>query len=302
MNKLKGLFRRIHVNPIVKKDLRVISRSMKIAWGIFAYVAVLSVIFFLTVYFIFDMSSGYGYTNNYEEFVALFPILAAVQFGIIGLIMPILTATAVSGEKEKQTFDLLLTTVMSAGAIVRGKVTSAVIRMMVFIIASIPLMAISFTIGGLSWGYLFIVMIAFLIFAIYTGSVGIFASTLTKKSITAIILTYVFYFGISQISFIPTIIVLISSISGGGVNMIMGVMLLNPAIAVLEMFVLIFGEDLFSGNGWGLVSGWAWVIISGIVTLMISFLLQRLAAWRIDPLHGYIIRNKKKKSVTGVVK
>ena len=200
---------KIRINPIVKKDLRVIARSMKIAWAIFAYEMVLAIIFFFAIYIIFDAASSYGYTSDYQEFMALFPIIAGVEFAIIALIMPIITASAISGEKEKQTFDLLMTTVMTPRAIVRGKVESAVIRMMVFIVASIPLMALSFTIGGLSWWNLVVTMIAFLIFAILTGSIGIFASTLTKKTISAIILTYVFYFVFANMSVVPTLIVVL---------------------------------------------------------------------------------------------
>lgn len=299
MNKKKKPGFRFRLNPIVKKDLRVISRSMKIAWGIFAYEAILALIFFFVVWLIFDMSGGYGYTNNFEDFVALFPILAAVQFGIIALIMPILTATAVSGEKEKQTFDLLLTTVMSSRAIVRGKVASAVIRMMIFIVASIPLMAVSFTIGGMSWWNLLVVLIAFFIFALFTGSIGIFASTLTKKSITAIILTYVFYFLVIQVSLIPTIILLILSLSANSVIPISILNLLNPVTSVIYMFFLMFGSDLFAqafgNNPISFWSGWGWLILSGLSTLLMSFGLMRLAAWRIDPLHGYIIRGGNRK-------
>ncbi|MCR5251905.1 MAG: ABC transporter permease [Lachnospiraceae bacterium] len=292
---------KIRVNPIVKKDLKVLSRSMKIAWGVFAYEAVLSIIFFFATYMIFDAFSSYGFTSDYQDFMALFPILAGVQFGIIALIMPIITASAVSGEKEKQTFDLLLTTVMTPKAIVRGKVTSAVIRMMVFIIGSVPLMAISFTIGGISWGCLFITMIAFMIFAILTGSIGIFASTLTKKSITAIILTYVFYFVVGQASVVPALIMFLVN-SNTGSSAISVLMIINPVAAILEMFLLMLsGEDLFSNNPLGFFSGWGWVIVSGIVMLLMSWGLQRLAAWRIDPLHGYLVRNKKKKNSMKVV-
>lgn len=298
--KKKQSSRRIRLNPIVKKDLRVISRSMKTAWGIFAYEAILALIFFFVVWLIFDVNNGYGYTNNYEDFVSLFPILAAVQFGIIALVMPVLTATAVSGEKEKQTFDLLLTTVMSSRAVVRGKVASAVIRMMIFIIASIPLMAVSFTIGGMSWWNLLIVMIAFLIFAIFSGSIGLFASTLTQKSITAIILTYVFYFLVVMVSLIPTVILLVVSLSSSSVIPISILNLINPVTAVIYMFFLMFGEDLFAqafgNNPISFWSGWGWLALSGLSTLLISFGLQRLAAWRIDPLHGYIIRGGNKKA------
>ena len=290
-------FKNIHINPIVKKDLRVLSRSMKIAWGIFAYEAVLAIVFLFAIWLIFEEFSGYGYSSNYEAFVSLFPVISGIEFCIIALLMPILTATAISGEKERQTFDILLTTVMTPRAIIRGKVGSAVIRVMVFMIASIPLMALSFTIGGLSWFYLLITIIAFLIFAILTGSFGIFASTLTKKSITAIILTYVFYFVFGNMSVIPTIITLLAGSSGMDVAYIM---LINPVAAIIAMFgLMIGGQELFPNNPLGFWSGWGWLIISAATMIGFSILFQELAARRIDPLRGYVVgKNKKKEGIS----
>ena len=40
----------MRLNPIVKKDIKVQARSMKMAWGIFAYEAILRVYFLLRCY------------------------------------------------------------------------------------------------------------------------------------------------------------------------------------------------------------------------------------------------------------
>ena len=285
----------IRINPIVKKDLRVLSRSMKIAWGLFAYEAVLLIAFLFAIWIIFEEFSGYGYSADYQAFVVMFPVISVIEFAIIALLMPIMTATAVSGEKERQTFDILLTTVMTPRAIIRGKVASAVIRVMVFMVGSIPLMALSFTLGGLSWINLFITMIAFLIFAILTGSLGIFASTLTTKSITGIILTYVFYFVYANASVVPTLIILFASgfSSTGSVSMLM---LLNPVSAITQMFALMLGgNDLFGAGMNSSITGWIWVALAGAAMIGFSILFQELAARRIDPLHGYVKDTKKKK-------
>ena len=291
MERLKN----IRINPIVKKDLRVLSRSMKIAWGLFAYEAVLLIAFIFAIWIIFEEFSGYGYSADYQAFVVMFPVISVLEFGIIALLMPIMTATAVSGEKERQTFDILLTTVMTPRAIIRGKVASAVIRVMVFMVGSIPLMALSFTLGGLSWINLFITMIAFLIFAILTGSLGIFASTLTTKSITGIILTYVFYFVYANASFVPTLIILLASgfSSSSSVSFLL---LLNPVSAITQMFALMLGgNDLFGAGMSSSITGWVWVALSGASMIGFSILFQELAARRIDPLCGYIKDTKKKK-------
>ncbi len=291
MERLKN----IRINPIVKKDLRVLSRSMKIAWGLFAYEAVLLIAFIFAIWIIFEEFSGYGYSADYQAFVVMFPVISVLEFGIIALLMPIMTATAVSGEKERQTFDILLTTVMTPRAIIRGKVASAVIRVMVFMVGSIPLMALSFTLGGLSWINLFITMIAFLIFAILTGSLGIFASTLTTKSITGIILTYVFYFVYANASFVPTLIILLASgfSSSSSVSFLL---LLNPVSAITQMFALMLGgNDLFGAGMSSSITGWVWVALSGASMIGFSILFQELAARRIDPLCGYVKGTKKKK-------
>ena len=51
-----------------------------------------------------------------------------------------------------------------------GKLASAVIRVMIFIIASIPIMALSFTIGGLNWIFLFIYLVAVFIYAFFNST------------------------------------------------------------------------------------------------------------------------------------
>ncbi len=133
---------KIRLNPIVKKDLQVAARSMRLSWGLFAYEAVLTLAFLLAMVII-QAESGdiYGGGNVYSYLVYLFPVLAVAQVCIVALIVPILTASSISGERERQTLDIMLTTCMSPFAIVVGKVVSAVLRILVFVAASTPIMS-----------------------------------------------------------------------------------------------------------------------------------------------------------------
>ena len=140
------------LNPIVKKDLQVTARSMRLSWGLFAYEAVLTMAFLLALYIIqIDRNSIYSNGNVYSSLVYLFPVIAVVQVCIVALITPIITASSISGEKERQTFDIMLTTCMSPFSIVLGKVISAVFRILFYVVPSMPIMALSFVVGGLSW-------------------------------------------------------------------------------------------------------------------------------------------------------
>ncbi len=143
----------VRLNPIVKKDVRVQSRSMKICWGVFAYDAILALVFFLAMAII-RQEIRYSDGNVYGAMVWLYPILGVTQLVILGVVVPVRTASSISGEKERQTFDIMMTTGMTPFSVILGKVMTAIVQSMFFVVASMPIMALCFTIGGMSWSYL----------------------------------------------------------------------------------------------------------------------------------------------------
>ncbi len=284
--------KKLRLNPILKKDLRVIARNMKFSWGLFAFEAVLGVIFLFAMLLMYE---SVGYTNMYSSMVALFPIIGGTELVIVALITPILTASAITSEKEKQTFDILLTTVMTPHAIIRGKLLSAVTRVMMFVVGSIPLMAISFTVGGVSWWALFAFLLLTLVFAIYVGSIGIMSSTFSNKSLVSIIISYVIYGLLSGGTFIP--IISISGIMGMSPEILSALSLLfNPLIMFITFFATVLGgefiEDIFSSLVF--VTAWGWIIVSLIMMIIASIVMQAIAASRINPVVGYRKKMKKK--------
>ena len=290
--------KKLRLNPILKKDLRVIARNMKFSWGLFAFEAVLGVIFLFAMLLMYE---SVGYTNMYSSMVALFPIIGGTELVIVALITPILTASAITSEKEKQTFDILLTTVMTPHAIIRGKLLSAVTRVMMFVVGSIPLMAISFTVGGVSWWALFAFLLLTLVFAIYVGSIGIMSSTFSNKSLVSIIISYVIYGLLSGGTFIP--IISISGIMGMSPEILSALSLLfNPLIMFITFFATVLGgefiEDIFSSLVF--VTAWGWIIVSLVMMIIASIVMQAIAASRINPVVGYR-KKMKKKNKTSVV-
>ena len=290
----------MQVNPIVKKDLKVLSRSMKIAWAVFAYEAVLGVVFLFALSILtLSYRYRYGYLQSYSELQFLFPIIGGTEVGIVALIMPIMTASAISGEKERQTFDILLTTPMKTFNIILGKNLSALLRVMVFIVASIPIMAVSFTLGGLNWIYLFIYLIGIMVFAFFAGAIGIFASTFTRKSIVAIIISYVMYSGFYGITYVPLMIAaILDSVTGGVASdallVFSGVaLLINPVMFFIELFWVMLNEgegmvaaifDSFSVNFF--INDIVWLIASAIIIIGIAILIMYFSSRIIDPIKG----------------
>ena len=241
---------KMRLNPIVKKDLQVAARSMRLSWGLFAYEALLALAYLLTMAVIQGNSTNiYGAGNVYSYLVSLFPVLAVSQVCIVALIVPIITASSISGERERQTLDIMLTTCMSPFSIVLGKVISAVLRILFFVAASTPIMALAFVLGGLSWINLFYFLLTIILLSVLSGSIGIFCSALCRRSITAVILSFAFYFMIYFMTFLPLVLRAAMGASSAGESVL--VLLFNPAVFFEEFFMQIMtGNSLLGGSGY----------------------------------------------------
>lgn len=301
---------KICLNPIVKKDLQVTARSMRLSWGLFAYEAMLTLAFLLSLAVIqANSESIYSSGNIYGSMVYLFPVLAIVQVCIVALIVPIITASSISGEKERQTFDIMLTTCMSPFSIVLGKVISSVLHILFYVAGSLPIMALSFVVGGMSWSNLFYFLLTIILLSVFSGSIGIFCSSFCRKSIVAVVMSFVFYFLIYGMSFLPLLVKLIIS-DGENAGEAMLFLLFNPMVFYEEFFLQIMtGESLlgpedyaFTKSDVGLLTyylahGRSWMFVSAACILILSVLFMLAAAWKVNPMHSSSGRRRGRKKV-----
>ena len=301
---------RVQLNPIVKKDLQVTARSMRFSWGLFAYEAVVALAFLLGLSPIQSSVDGYyGDGNIYQELINLFPVLAIAQVCIVSLIVPVMTASSISGEKERQTFDIMMTTCMSPLSIVFGKVSSAVLRVLFYVMGSLPVMALSFVVGGLSWSVLFYFVLAVIVLSVFAGSIGILCSSLCRRSISAVILTFVMYFVLNILTFCPLFVYLFGSWEEESMGECLLPLLFNPNVFFEEFFMQVMtGESILGSTGesnfiktevgyltYCFTYGKVWVFLSAGCILLLAFLFMLIAAWRIDPLSAAAERKPAKK-------
>lgn len=296
---------KIRWNPIVKKDLQVTARSMRFSWGLFAYDAVLVLAFLLATAVIqASCDNYYSNSNIYSKLIYLFPVLAVAQVFIVALIVPIITASSISGEKERQTFDIMLTTCMSPFSIVLGKVVSAVIRILFFVAAGMPVMALWFVVGGLAWSSLFYFVLTIILLSVLSGSIGIFCSSFCRKSISAVVLSFAVYFVIYVLTFVPLILNLLWT-EGESAGESMLLLLFNPGVFFEEFFMQIMtGASLFGMEGsnfsigdvglltYYLSQGKTWMFLSAACILLLSLLFMIAAAWRVNPMNASGSRKK----------
>lgn len=296
--------KKFRINPIMKKDMMVGARSIKMSFAIMGINAFLTLI----VLFVMATSSMVGGMSGYDysSLSYLFLALGCVECGLLSLIVPIITSGSISGERERQTLDIMLTTPVSPFSIALGKLGSAMMVVMMYMITSIPVMAIAFVLGGMSWWALLGLFGMLLYLGVYVGSVGVFCSSVVKKSVMATILTIVIGVAIITITFVILTVGLgvksyeatlnnANNITVGATPMIM---MLNPYSPLVDFFIRTMSSyslyDLIKETG-TLSAGYskiyqAWIPISLVLNLLVSFGFLKLAARNIA-----VTRNKKRK-------
>lgn len=142
----------------------------------------------------FSSCPGCGGTSQFASASVgrgVFVGILMLQTLIVAVFAPASTSGAISGEREHQTLDLLAVTPISSLAIVLGKLLSALAWMFVLVIASIPITGLVFLYGGVAIDDLIRGYIVVLATAIGLGSVGIFFSSLLKRTGASTGLTFI---------------------------------------------------------------------------------------------------------------
>ena len=131
-----------------------------------------------------------GGTAAYTAGKGLFAAVLGVQVLLVTFIGPAFTAGAVSGERERQTFDLLRTTLLSADSFVLGKLVSALSYIFLLALVSIPLQSIAFLMGGLSPVELILSQVLVLVAAVTYALYGLWCSAAMRSTLAATVATF----------------------------------------------------------------------------------------------------------------
>lgn len=304
---MAGTKKALKLNPILKKELRLGSRSIKIPMFVMGYDIVLALIAVISM-FVISLANRNGGVD-FSGYLYIYQIIGWTQLGITLIIVPILTAGTISGERERQTLDIMLTTPKKPLSIIWGKLTAALSNYMIFIISSIPIMSIAFILGGLNWFALLGYIAMMVVVAIYVGSVGVFCSSAFKRTIASVVMTFLISFALMIIPYIlffmivgvaeaayqmqynaySTVVTTIPDLNLGILPMLM---LLNPTSGFFDymmqtMDILSMHEILKDMDCFGVVMpilAHAWIPMNIIVCGAVSFFFIKMAAKKLNPI------------------
>lgn len=178
------------------KELRGRMRGPRSFIALTFYLALLAG-FTVMIYLLQEQSAAsqmaFGGGNPYvagQVGQAVFTTLLFLQVLLVVFLAPAATTGAISLEREKQTLDLLTATPVSTLGIVLGKLAASLAFVIVLILASIPLTAVVFVFGGVAPEDIVRGYAVLLVTAVGFGSLGIFFSSITRRTQSATFLTY----------------------------------------------------------------------------------------------------------------
>lgn len=175
-------------NPVFVKEMRVGFREKKVFYALMAWVVVVALVASLTSMGAFNDSQGIDALPDAGIFFMEF--LFWVQMGLLAMLAPSLTTSAVSGEKERKSFDMLLTTHLSPSELIFGKFGFAASFIILALCSTIPLESIVFFLGGVSLTSFFFSKLILTSFGFLCALYGLMMSARESRSAYATGQTY----------------------------------------------------------------------------------------------------------------
>lgn len=181
-------------NPVLLKELKTKlrsrqSRSVRMSIGAVVGIFVLFCYYQALVYL-----SRYGDLDTRREWWTGGVVIQGI---IIWLLCPALAANAVTQEKEQQTWEMLIFTLLSPLEILVGKLLSRLIPIIGILSAFFPLMFYCFATGGVTFYNYVVTYLIFACWILFLTTTSLFMSWAFRRTASAIAMGYLVLFALS---------------------------------------------------------------------------------------------------------
>ena len=126
-----------------------------------------------------------------------------LQFALLVLVAPAMTAGSISGERERQTLDLLLVTNTGPVKLVLGKLLESFSFLALLVMCSLPMLSLVLITGGATLAQVLISVAFLLLTALAALSVGLVCSSLFQRTVTATVMSYLSVFALGIVTLLP---------------------------------------------------------------------------------------------------
>lgn len=188
-------------NPILARELYKRSRARSTAVILTSYLFFFGLVFCWAYYLVYDNSEqyapnqyGYGYGFTQSDYARLgqasFEVALILILCVVGLLVPAIAANSIVGERRSQTLMPIQLSLLRPFDIVFGKIASSVMLIVLLVLATMPVLMVSYMIGGIRFSGVVGGLAVIVLTAFFVSAVSVLMSTLMKSSVAAIILSY----------------------------------------------------------------------------------------------------------------
>lgn len=287
-------------NPVVIKEMRSAMRGVRPTVMLSIYLTIMGGVVGL-VYLGFASSNDVTSSADIRQVLgkAIFFTVVGLEMLMVCLLAPALSAGAISAERERQTYDLLRTTLLSARSLVTGKLNSSILFLLMMLVVGFPLQSIAYFLGGVSIEE---VLISFLMLGISTVIfcvIGIIISSIMNTTLAATVVSYIVT--ISVLFGAPMLLLMVVFLGNTvpsnlySLNNVQEVILqtitftagyiliaINPLSAAIASEIMLVEEQQLYFTTLDLSYGWKFPVVAPwisytIFAIIVSLLLIRLA-------------------------
>ena len=176
-------------NPVLQRELLVNLRMPRAFVLMFVYQVLLAAVVYLawpTDNVRLDLS------DNPESTRQLVNLFFLGQYILASLMAPSFAAGAVTGEKERKTYEMLLASPLRPEAIVMGKLVAALTHLAILIFASLPIVMLCLPLGGVSFYEVVAAYLALIASVVMFGMISVACGSYFKRTSASLVVSYLF--------------------------------------------------------------------------------------------------------------
>lgn len=173
-------------NPVLQRELLVNLRTNRAFLLLAAYQVLLAAVVLVA----WPSDAKLDLTSNPRAAQNLVNLFFLGQYVIASLMAPSFAAGAITGEKERHTYEMLLASPLRPGAIVLGKMVASLTHLGMLILASLPIIVLCLPLGGISLFEVLAAYLGLIVSVILFGAIGVFCSSYFSRTSSSLVVSY----------------------------------------------------------------------------------------------------------------
>jgi ABC-type transport system involved in multi-copper enzyme maturation permease subunit len=177
-------------NPIVAKEYRSRMRTWRSPVTMTVFIVLVGGLGF-AIFSVMANTTQFGSGSMTSQAgPVLFMWLTIFEVVMLAFITPALTAGAISGERERQTIDLLFVTPIRPFSIIWGKLLASMSFVLLLLLLAVPIFSLVFLFGGIELDQMLTAFLVVGVTALTFGLMGIAFSSLFRRTLAATVAAY----------------------------------------------------------------------------------------------------------------